>query len=147
MRKSKPIILCPTCIELINTQKPFENMCDDIENESNNFDENNCPDSRFTALINRGGLFFVSPKIFQYILDIEALLPKLIKSNFQSNKFLKCVCDQLSVKISHNLPICCNLPNLVLKRTVLILTHKYLSSVYIYSYLGLCVKLSLYFWW
>ena len=57
-------------------------MCDDIENGSNNFDENNWPDSIFTALVNRGGLFFVSPKIFEYILNIEALIPDLIKSNF-----------------------------------------------------------------
>ena len=132
IRKSKPIILCPFCQSLITTQNS-SNTSFVYTNENNRnvyIDENIHEDSRFTQLVNRGGLFFVSPEIFSYILDIEALLPKFIQLYFQSERFLECVCENISVQLVHNIPLCCNLPELILNRSVLILSHRYLSSVF-----------------
>ena len=131
IRKAKPIILCPTCQLLLTTQYSSNNSFNNIfdNNTIVNNNENFYEESRFTQLVNRGGLFFVSHEIFKYILDIEAILPKFIQSNFQSEKFLQCVFDKISRELVHNIPFCCNVPELVLKRSVLILSHRYLSSV------------------
>ena len=132
IRKAKPIILCPTCEFLLTYQIILENISFNQNIISINLsnEENICEDSRFSQLVNRGGLFVVSPKIFQYIVDIEAVLTKFIQSNFQSENVLESVCKNVSSELVPNIPLCCNLPDLILKRTVLILSHRFLSSVF-----------------
>ena len=73
---------------------------------------------------------FVSNEVFNYVLSIESVLAEQIKSTVQSDKFLSNLCKKISLEIKTSLPQCCNLPNLILQRTVLILSHRYLSSVF-----------------
>lgn len=132
IRKTKPIILCSKCEQLLNKKHSTAQSVNALSKNTmlNLNSENYNLDYRFTEIVNRGGLIFVSTEIFNYILNIEAILPKFILTDFKSDNFLNSICKKISSEIFHTLPNCCNLPDLILSRKVLILTHRYLHSLF-----------------
>ena len=126
LRKSKAIVLCPTCEALLNSNSLNSNNFSTLLNN----DSENLKYSRFTELLNKGNLVFVSNELFDYILAIESILAKHITNTIQSTNFLSELCNKVSSEIITQLPQCCNLPNLILQRSVLILSYRYLSSVF-----------------